>query len=298
MHRRFLHALLLLLIAAGIDSAHSATTISGVSHSAFCANAGWVSFRHDQPASPNGIVFGEYFLSGFAFGANFGWIDFGDGTPANGIRYQNGSAPDCGVNHDGAGNLSGFAFGANVGWINFGWATAADANRPRVNLASGVFSGFAYSANLGWINLGAGGLTTLSMTTTDTDGDGIADAWERELFGSLGIATATSDFDHDGASDQAEYLAATSPLDRADFLRIVSTAYNAAFTQAAVVITTAATRLYRLETSTGLGVPPDVWVDSVHGTFAPDAGATTTRLLAWPPDSRQFIRAIALRPLP
>ena len=47
-----------------------------------------------------------------------GWIHLGDGTPANGIRYQNNSASDYGVNHDGLGNLSGLAYGANIGWIN------------------------------------------------------------------------------------------------------------------------------------------------------------------------------------
>lgn len=298
MNLRLSLRLLLLLLTTTAGALDAATTISGTNRFAFGANVGWINFRPDQPASPNGIVFGEYFLSGFAFGANFGWIDFGDGTPTNGIRYQNIGASDFGVNHDGAGNLSGFAFGANVGWINFGWAAPTDVNRPRVNLSTGACSGFAYSANLGWINLGTGSLTTLSMTIADTDGDGIADAWEREFFGGLGIATGTSDFDHDGSSDLSEYLAATSPLNNDDYLRIVSTTYNAAFTQATVVFNTTASRRYRLETSSGLGVLPDVWLNSPFGTFAPDAGATTSKLLSWPATDRQFIRAIALRPLP
>jgi hypothetical protein len=249
--------------------------------------------------SPNGIVFGEFFISGHAYGANFGWMDFGDGTPANGIQYQNNSAIDCGVNHDGAGNLSGYAYGANIGWINFGWAAPTDVNRPRVSLLTGAFSGFAYSANMGWINLGAGNLTTLTMQSTDTDGDGIADAWERAYFlGSLATATLISDSDGDGVTDKNEYLAGTAPNDNSDYFKIVSSTYNAGFTQAAVVFTTDVTRLYRLETSNALGVSPDVWTDSVHGTFAPDAGTSTTKIISWPGTTKKFIRAIAVKPLP
>src|SRR6476620_10637115 len=109
-----------LLLFAGVASGLAGTTINSTSRFAYSANAGWINFRHDQPASPAGIVFGEFFLAGYAYGANFGWIDFGDGTPANGIQYQNNTATDYGVNHDGFGNLSGYAYGANIGWINFG----------------------------------------------------------------------------------------------------------------------------------------------------------------------------------
>jgi Bacterial TSP3 repeat len=231
-------------------------------------------------------------------GANFGWMDFGDGTPANGIQYQNNSATDCGVNHDGLGNLSGYAYGANIGWINFGWTTTSDVNRPRVNLLTGAFSGYAYSANMGWINLGTGNLVTNSMAITDTDGDGIADAWEQTYFANFTTATATSDSDGDGSSDKDEYIAGTDPENGADYLRIISHTYNGGMTQATVVFTTDPTRLYRLETSDNLGLSPDVWTNSAHGTFAPDAGTSTTKIISWPGTTRKFIRAVAVRPLP
>ena len=298
MKARCAYLTVVIFLAVVRSEIPAASTISAASKFAYSANAGWINFRHDQPSSPNGVVFGEHFLSGHAYGANFGWMDFGDGSPANGIQYQNNSATDYGVNHDGLGNLSGFAYGANIGWINFGWATVSDPNRPRVNLLTGAFSGFAYSANLGWINLGTGNLTTTSMTIADTDGDGIADAWERQFFGNLTTATATSDADGDGASDKDEYLAGTAPGDRTDFFRIVSTAYNGTMTQATVVFTTDPTRVYRLETSDALGVAPDVWTTSAHGTFAPDAGVSTTKIISWPGTTKKFIRAVAVRPLP
>lgn len=288
----------LVLLVCIPRSAVADSTISATNKFAYSANAGWINFRHDQPASPNGVVFGEFFLSGFAYGANFGWVDFGDGTPADGIQYQNNSAADCGVNHDGAGNLSGYGYGANIGWINFGWAGPADPNRPRVDLLTGAFSGFAYSANLGWINLGTGNLSTSSMQSTDSDTDGAGDAWERTFFGNLTTVTATSDFDGDGATDKDEYLAGTAPDDRGDYFKIISSTYNGAFTQATVIFTTDPTRLYRLETSDALGVTPDTWANSALGTFAPDAGMTTSRVISWPGTTRKFIRAVAVVPLP
>mgnify|MGYP000594264731 CR=1 FL=1 len=42
------------------------------------------------------------------------------------------------------------------------------------------------------------------------------------------------------------------------------------FRDTLVVFTTDATRVYRLETSDALGISPDVWTNSVLGTFAPD----------------------------
>ena len=276
-------------------SASATSTINPANSFAYSANAGWINLRGDVS---HGVMFGEYFLSGYAYGANFGWVDFGDGSPANGVRYGNNSASDCGVNHDGLGNLSGYAYGANIGWINFGWTTASDPNRPRVNLLTGAFSGYAYSANMGWINLGADYLVTDTMTFTDTDGDDIADAWEMLFFSSLGTATATSDFDGDGATDQNEYISGTWPDDLNDYFKIISTTYNTGFTQATVVFTTDATRLYRLETSDALGVSPDVWTNSALGTFAPDAGTSTTKLISWPGAARKFIRAAVVKPLP
>lgn len=227
------------------------STISPGERFAFSANTGWISFRHDQPSSPAGVSFGDFFLSGHAHSANLGWIDFGDGSPANGIRYANGGSGDCGVNHDGRGNLSGFAYGANIGWINFGWAAADHPDRPRVNLLTGSFAGFAYGANIGWINLGSGFLTTTSMAIADSDGDGMADSWERQFFGDLATATPVTDSDHDGTSDKSEYYAGTAPNDPADYLCIVSTAFNGTFTQATVVFTTQPTRLYRLDITEG-----------------------------------------------
>src|SRR6185436_14409705 len=147
----------------------------------------------------------------YLWSANLGWIQLGDGTPANGIRYQNNSAADFGVNHDGLGNLRGYAYSANVGWINF-----ESSGGPKVDLRTGRLSGAVWSANCGWISLSntlAFAQTDFIQPGTDSDADGIADAWELTFTNTLGGFSATSDSDHDGVRDSDEYLADTSPID-------------------------------------------------------------------------------------
>lgn len=283
--------------AAIITPLHADTTFNNSDKYAWGANTGWISFRHDRPGSPSGVVFGESFLSGYAYSANVGWINLGDGSPDNGYTYSN-AASDHGVNHDGQGNLSGYAWGANIGWINFDWASSNDPNRPRVNLLTGEFSGYAYSANTGWINLGTGQLTTASMSFVDSDGDGIADQWEMAHFGNLTAANASTDADNDGVGDASEYAAGTDPNDASSYLKIVSQAYNGGMTEVTLEFTTTPTRLYRIEYDDDLGIAPaGVWTNSSLGTFAPDPGATTTRVVVFPTGNKKFFRAVAIRPL-
>src|SRR5688572_4683280 len=153
----------LFLALAAVTSAGAATTINAVNHFGYGANIGWMDWRGDVA---NGAVIGEYICTGSIYAANVGWISLGSGTPTNGIRYQNNSASDYGVNHDGAGNLRGYAYGANIGWITF---TNRDAGGgtyegPKVDLITGRMSGFLWSANCGWISLS----NAFAFVQTDT----------------------------------------------------------------------------------------------------------------------------------
>ena len=81
-----------------------ASTIDETNKFAFGANIGWIDWR---PDGSSGAVIGEFVSSGYLYAANVGWINLGSGAPADGVRYQNNSATDFGVNHDGLGNLRG-----------------------------------------------------------------------------------------------------------------------------------------------------------------------------------------------
>lgn len=203
-------------------------------------SVGWINLKHDKPSAPSGIAVSAYRLRGTAYGQSIGWLSFGNGHPANGLRYSNTSATDCGVNIDYKGDLTGHAYGQSVGWINFGWASPTDPDRPRLNLLTMQFEGYAYGQSVGWIKLGdfnvginlfeflpdsdtdglldsweiaaAGNLTTLNFAS-DSDGDGIADRSEFQYFRAINIANATSDTDGDGLSDAQEILFGSNPAD-------------------------------------------------------------------------------------
>ena len=285
-------------LAAVAFHAGAATTINPANRFAYGANIGWVDWRGD---TANGAVIGEFVCSGFIYATNVGWIHLGDGTPANGIRYQNNSATDFGVNHDGAGNLRGFACGANIGWLNF-TNRAADGSTfdgPKVDLSTGRLSGYVYGANVGWIslsNLFAFVQTDNIPMGPDSDGDGIPDNWELHYAGNLTTLNGTGDNDGDGISNAREYLADTNPLDPSSALRVTSFIANSGGSANTITFTSRPTRRYEVQERTTLE-SGGLWSDSGLGLIAPDAGATTTRAFADAPSPTRFFRVEANRPL-
>jgi hypothetical protein len=279
-------------------TSRAASTIDAVNKYAWAANLGWTNWR-DANATNDGVVIGEYVCSGYVWGANVGWINIGSGTPANGIQYSNTSGTDFGVNLTGhfvsggvpRAQLRGFAYGANIGWINF-----ESTGNPEISLSTGRLSGFAYSANCGWINLGdpLGFVQTNTIRPgADTDGDGIADAYEFTYTNpdSLAVLTATGDRDGDGESDRDEYLANTNPLDPNSGLKI--TAFNTVPTTFSLTWTSTPTRRYRIESKTDLTAAS--WTLTLDNIL-PD-GATTTRAGASVPSVQRFFHVQAFLPL-
>lgn len=195
------------------------TTIDTTNRYAYGANVGWLNAVAD---TNNGVVIGEYVCSGYLYSANVGWINLGNGSPANGIYYQNLSGNDFGVNQDGLGNLRGYAYGANIGWIAFETNGA-----PKVDLATGKFSGYVYSANTGWISLS--NAAAYVQTDTIQQGalapDGLPIAWLLQNFGTTNI-NANADPDGDGMNNAQEYLAGTDPNNASSVLRITSITRN------------------------------------------------------------------------
>lgn len=265
------------------------STLSTTDRFGYGANTGWIDFR---PSQADGTRVTETFLSGKAYAANFGWIDLGNGTPANGHTYSNASAADFGVNLSPSGLLTGQAYAANIGWLTF----EQTHGQPKLNLLTGKFTGHAWSANAGWISLDTpdSDLLTTTIASPDTDGDGIADAWEMLHFGDLATADEDSNADGDPASDLAEYEADTDPESSSAWLRVMSQNFNAPVTEITIQLTSGSGRLYRIEQDEDLIAP---WTDSGLGTFSPDAGATTTKTFTFPAGTRRFFRAVAIRPL-
>jgi hypothetical protein len=276
------------LIALSLLS-HSwaATTINATNKFSYGANFGWMDWRGD---TNNGAVIGEFVCSGFIHAANVGWINLGGGAPTNGVQYQNLAASDYGVNHDGLGNLRGFAYGANIGWINFETNGA-----PKVNLANGRLSGHVYSANCGWISLS----NAFALVKTDTiapgadsDGDGLADAWERQNFGTLANG-ATGDADGDGASNLAEQGAGTNPNNASDVFRITYIARGDVTPDFTTLRwTSKPTHFYTIQARPTLDVSTP-WFDSIGYGF----GVSNSTFSTGTTNNFEFYRIRAYRPL-
>jgi len=78
---------------------------------------------------------------------------------------------------------------------------------------------------------GAGGVNSLTvqlLVQPDTDGDGIADAWETNYFGfsTNNAADGALDFDGDGANNREEFVAGTNPTNALSVLRLSLTTGN------------------------------------------------------------------------
>jgi hypothetical protein len=294
-------AIIIFLLAGVTAHAQQSTLGEGDSY-LWSANLGWIEGTPNRPSAGDGFRFGEVACAGYLWSANTGWIHCGDGTPADNISYANTDNTDYGVNHYATGELYGLAWSANTGWINFGWWTLDpnNPNRPRVDLQTGNFTGYVWGANTGWINLGTGILKTDSMIVEDSDNDGISDPWERAYNdNNLTVMDETTDFDNDGFSDLAEYLAMTNPLSTASFFKVTQVnPLTPSGTTTALTWTSSRTRLYRIETSVDLG-QTDNWEKSPldPATFTPDEGATTTRNTQNPAADKRFFRVQSIIPL-
>jgi hypothetical protein len=80
-------------------------------------------------------------------------------------------------------------------------------------LASGASANRDAFGNYGITNFLTMSGLRVGMPLSDSNGNGVPDAWEMSNFGSLGLVTLLSDWDGDGHFDRYEYGAGTNPKD-------------------------------------------------------------------------------------
>jgi hypothetical protein len=109
----------------------------------------------------------------------------------------------------------------------------------------------------------------LVLVLTDTNNNGLPDAWERRHFGSLTapLGGPGDDYDHDGFTNLQEQLAGTNPDDDTDFL-FVSYPVKAG-DDCLIRFPTEPARTYRVEYKAELTDPDWTLLATVEGTGAP-----------------------------
>jgi hypothetical protein len=181
------------------------------------AGSDWLELHNtaSQPVALGGLFLTDDFadttrspiapLSFLGTGADAFVLLAADGNPGNGSDHVNFSLKKSG---EALAILS--ATGTLLDGLNFG---------PQL---TGVSEGRLPDGGASWGPLlRATPGSSNQPSTQDSDGDGMTDAWELEHFLTL-ARDGQGDFDGDGATDGAEFLAGTHPTDPADVLRFMA----------------------------------------------------------------------------
>jgi YD repeat-containing protein len=108
---------------------------------------------------------------------------------------------------------------ANAGTTAFNYDPAG--RLTTATFADGKSIAYAYDA--------AGSLSqrqmSVGISNPDSDGDGMADAWEQLYFGNL-LRDGSGDFDNDGFNDLNEFLAGTLPNNAGSVLNVLLSPTN------------------------------------------------------------------------
>jgi arylsulfatase A-like enzyme len=129
----------------------------------------------------------------------------------------------------------------------------------------------------------------------DLDTDGMDDTWEIAHFGATNAANggADADWDGDGLVNHAEFIAGTSPTNRASLFGVtqIMAPESGRFALAWDSITG---RYYTIET--GAALHPSAWSNCVGGVHLPGVGGRMTWTSAPPDEVNSFFRLRAIWP--
>jgi hypothetical protein len=132
-------------------------------------------------------------------------------------------------------------------------------------------------------------LFVVKLSGVDTDGDGIDDDWELAYFGDIS-RDGNGDFDNDGASDRAEFLAGTDPKNDGSVFHVISiTPVGGGSRQ--LVWSGNPARSYRAEFKDDLNAP--TWTQ-VAGTISWNGSVATITDSTVGGSSHRYYRAVRL----
>jgi hypothetical protein len=118
---------------------------------------------------------------------------------------------------------------------------------------------------------------------SDSDGDKLDDLWELSNFGNL-LRDGSGDYDEDGASEAAEAMAGTSPINDLSACRATAKVESGSLV---ISWTTEPDRTYRLQSRDAIGT---AWQPLGEGV--PGDGNHTSRALPVPEAGQQFYRVV------
>jgi hypothetical protein len=133
----------------------------------------------------------------------------------------------------------------------------------------------------------------------DTNGNGIADAWEYLYFGGLLSAGAQNSLspNGNGMTLLQDYNDGISPTAPNTGLRVTAYSTNSGGTSSNVTFSSTTGRLYTIEVNGNLTQPLN-WTDSGLGQFVPSAGTSTMKTVTQASALKNFFRVKTMRPLP
>jgi hypothetical protein len=103
------------------------------------------------------------------------------------------------------------------------------------------------------------------MEITDSDHDGISDAFEMAYVNDLTTMSNSSDFDHDGFTDKGEYLALTNPLDPQSNLKITRISKLTNINSVEMEWTSSPARIYDIDATINLSDASWIYLGTVPG---------------------------------